>query len=205
MLEFGNLTQVKKSYEKENVTPRGQAFDQIKFRRSNSEAGKEKAEKAGETFEAFIDEKFVFANKLVDTLKLEANGFIQFNDEVKDAEGKVTGISAVYLVLVDDEHEACKILKSTKKGDNKSYTIKAPILTADLVTAGLLDKDKIGSQFLGLEEAPSNNTPEFVKAVYKVVVDANVKEEEEEAAEQVADVTEKATTETSAATGTREF
>lgn len=172
MISFGKLNQVNKTYVKTNVTARGQNYEGIKFRRALSEAGKDEAEKEGKEFKAFLEEKFVFSNKLSEKLKLTENGFIEFTDGPRDAEGNLLKVEQVYMVLVNDEHDGCKILKSTSKGAKKSLSIKAPVLTADLIEAGLLDKDKVGNQYLTLveEERPSD-TPEFVIALYKVVVD----------------------------------
>ncbi len=192
MLEFGKLSQVTKTYNKEQGILRGQNFEGIKFRRAESSAGKDKAEKAGDAFEAFLEEKMVFSNKLAEKLGLTTTGFIQFNDGTRDAEGAITKVTDVYFMHVEDTHEECKLLKNTSKGAKKSLSIKAPILFADLIAAGVIDATKVGNQYLTLVPTEVAGSPADVKGWYKVVVDVSVLETEDDEDDAVETVTEQA-------------
>lgn len=195
MLEFGKLSQVTKTYNKELGILRGQNFDEIKFRRAESSAGKDKAEKAGDSFEAFLEEKMIFSNKLAEKLGLTTTGFIQFNDGERDAEGAITKVTDVYFMHVEDTHDECKLLKSTNKGAKKSLSIKAPILFADLIAAGVIDATKTKNQYLKLVPVEVSNSPADVKGWFKVVVDTSVDETVEDDDDDSVDVLKNSTAE----------
>jgi hypothetical protein len=197
MISFGKLNKVNKTYEKEKGIARGQNYEGIKFRRAESFAGQEAAEKAGKEFKPEIEGKFIFANKLASGLKLAENGFIEFTDGQRDEDGNITKVESVYLALVNDKHDDVKILKSTTKGDKKSLSVKVGVLEKDLVEAGVLDGAKLGNQYLTLVAEPASDMPDYIQALYKVVPDTSVVEgeeeegESEEAAEPTAEVADK--------------
>lgn len=181
MIDFGQLSKVEKTYTKENVTPRGQAYEGIKFRRSESKAGKAEGE------EGEIDSKFTFSNKLWSALELDNHGFVEFTDGQRDDKGAVVKVEKVFLALVADTHEDAKILKATKKGDKKSRAVRVQVLEQDLVQAGILDGTKMDNQYLTLEKSDGfSNVPAHIKGIYAIVVDSSVNEAEVEEEEEVA-------------------
>lgn len=192
MIDFGKLDQVKKTYEKESAGPRGQNYEGLKFRRSLSKAGKALAEKEGREFSPEVQEILVFSNKIAEKLDLANTGFIEFADGQRDEEGKLTKVEKVFLAHLDDEHEDCKILKSTSKGEKKSLNVKLGVMFGHLVEAGILDGEKMGNQYLSLvKEDEVQNLPDFIKGLYRVVVDTSVNEaevEEEEEEEEAGNV-----------------
>lgn len=184
--DFGTLEIVEKTFVRKPGEKRGQSFDWIKFRRYMSEKGKDKAEKAGEKFEPFVDTQFVLSDKAFEKLNIAEYAFTQ----AKTANG------VILLVLEDrdDVKPPAKFLRESTKKDGTASE-KGSIFTntffeEDLIEKGLLPKEEIGNFFLSLVDVTETyaNRPAHVKGVYNVVVDTTVDakaEAENDAAEGV--------------------
>lgn len=173
MIDFGKLEKVEKTYSREGLATRKQAYNGIKFRRWNA---KGKDDEGNPTF--VLKEGFTFSDNLIEKLNLNSNGFVQYLDGERDNQGKLVKATDVYLVLLDDKHEECRILKNPK-GETKSMSITASILQKDMIDAGLLDATTLDNQYFTVEETSSTNAPSWVKGVYKIVKDTAVNKAED--------------------------
>jgi hypothetical protein len=177
MLQFGNLEVVKKTFTREEVEPRGQAYNGIKFRRYESES---KANPG-------LKEQFIVSNKAFEELGLKQYALTQANFD-----------GQVYLLVVEDQDEvepAARILRQSIKKDGtpmkKGKMFSNEFITSGLVENGTLDGTTHENQYLALEKQEiGEDFPKVVKAAYRLIkdetVDASADTEnntEEEAAE----------------------
>lgn len=173
-IEFGKLEIVNKTFTRENGVNRTQDFNGIKFRRAfSNKGGVEK-----------LSEKFIFSEKAFKMLDLDNLALTQakINEQV------------LLLVMQDIEGAVppAKFMKSSKKdGVNqpKGNFINNSFLKNDLISIGVLDKEKFGNQFLALTNVTSEITglPEHIKFVYAISIDTTVDstlEAKEEATEE---------------------
>ncbi len=177
MLQFGKLNQVKTMYSREGGATREQSYNGIKFRKALSSKGKKKAEQEGKEFTPFVETTFYVSNALFNKLNLAENGFAVYDDE-----------KGVYLALVSDTDEDCKIFRKAR-GDKKTPLFSAPNVEELLTKLGVLSTAE-GNQFLTLTEVQVEELPANVKAVYQVVIDTTVTEEDKAAEAGVSSETE---------------
>jgi len=169
---------VDKTFVREKGGTRTQNYDGIKYRRWESEKGKKAAEEEGKEFTPFIEDQFIVSKKAFEKLNLTQYALTQFKTD-KD-------VLLVVLKEVEGAKPEAKFLKQSysKEGvaQNKSSFFSNVFLAEDLAAKGLIDKDKLGSQFLGLEDVTAEITdiPSHVVAIYKVVVDTTGSDDEEE-------------------------
>lgn len=169
MLEFGNLEVVERTFTRANVSPRGQAFDGIKFRRFESTKGKKAAEKNGIDFTPFIETQFVISDKAYELMGLDENALTEAKSDGK-----------VLLMVVEDQDKLKPVAKflrqSYKEGGAKSKKGKFfsnPIMEEHLTEVGVLGTE-VGNQYLKLTPVEVSGAPSHVKAVYQLEVDSSV-------------------------------
>lgn len=170
MLEFGNLEIVEKTFTRENVSPRGQAYDGIKFRRFESSKGRKAAEEAGEEFTPQIETQFIISNSAFEKLNLT---------EYAITEAKIDG--KVLLLVVEDQDEVAPVakflrqsyVKKTGEKSKKGKMFSNPIMEEHLTQVGVLSQDK-GNQYLSLTPVELSGAPAVVKAAYEIGVDTSV-------------------------------
>ena len=187
MLEFGKLEIVEKTFVRENSSPRGQAYNGIKYRRFESTKGKKEAEEAGEPFTPFIDENFTISNNLWDKLKLDTYALTQANTD-----------DAVLLLVVEDQDEKAPVAKFLRQSTKKDGTVQKKgkffsnvFLSEALVAKGVLKADGLENQYLTIGANLKDSfagVPDHVQGIYQIVVDTTVNAEEDK--EAVVDVAE---------------
>jgi hypothetical protein len=180
MIKFGDLEVVEKTFTREGGAVRTQAYTGIKFRRYESEKGKKAAQEEGKEFVPFMEEQFVISNKAWEQLGLEENALLQTKK----------GNQVILLSLADSDNvkPAPKFLRrSFAKVDGapqkKGKMFSNEFLTADLVSAGVIDATKLGNQYIALQDVTSQvaDLPSHVKGAYMLVdesIDAAAAEEE---------------------------
>lgn len=174
MLEFGNLTIVEKTFTREPGAVRGQAYDGLKFRRYESNKGKKAAEEEGKAFVPFKEEEFIVSNKVWLALNLEEFALVQAKKDDK-----------VFILVVEDQAEIEPVAKFCRRSETKDGSLSKKgrkfnneFLMNDLISVGVLDKEKLGNQYLALADVTKEITglPSVVKSVHLVEIDKNVDE-----------------------------
>lgn len=178
MLEFGKLEVVEKTFTRKDVSPRGQSYVGIKFRRYDSK----NAVTPG------LKELFVISDKAFESLNLKNYAL---------AEAKYG--NDVYLLVVEDQDKVkpeAKFMRQSNKKDGtvleKGTIFNNVFMKDDLIAVGVLDATTHENQYLALEETPTADLPSVVKAVYKIVKDTSVdaSADQEDGQEEVAAVAE---------------
>lgn len=170
-LEFGKLQIVERTFTRANSAPRGQAYEGIKFRRYESEAGGEKS----------IKELFVISDKAFDLMNLNTLALAQANFD-----------GATYLLAVEDQDEVepvAKFMRQSRKKDgtllSKTKSFSNEFLQKPLEEQGILDPTTQENQFLSLVDVTTEVTglPSHVVKVYRLDKDTTVDVEAEKANE----------------------
>jgi hypothetical protein len=183
-LEFGKLEIVERTFTRANSAPRGQAYEGIKFRRYESEAGvKDGGEKS-------IKELFVISDKAFDLMNLSVLALGQANFG-----------GNVYLLAMEDQDEVepiAKFMRQSLKKDgtklSKTKSFSNEFLQKPLEVSGVLDATTYENQFLSLVDVTAEVTglPSHVVKVFRIEKDTTVDVEAEKANEAAEGVAEKA-------------
>lgn len=185
MLEFGKLEIVEKTFTREGGAVRTQAYNGIKFRRSESNKGKKAAVEANEDFKPSIQEQFFLSNAAFAKL-----GILEY----ALTEAKIG--DKVLLMVLEDKDDLNPPAKFCRQSTNKDNTLAKKgkmfsneFLSKDLESIGVLKADQLGNQYLALTDvtAEVSGAPAHIKAIYNVTVDTsvNAEEDDEDAAESV--------------------
>lgn len=187
MLEFGKLEIVEKTFTREAGAVRTQAYNGIKFRRSESNKGKKAAIETGVDFVPSLSEQFFLSNAAFAKL-----GIIEF----ALTEAKIG--NQVLLMVLEDKDDLNPPAKFCRQSVNKDKTLAKKgkmfsneFLMKDLEAVGVLKAGELGNQYLALTEvtAEISGLPTHIKAVYNVTVDTTVdadSDDEDQAEEETA-------------------
>ena len=176
MIEFGELKVVERTFTREGGATREQEYNGIKFRRYTSKKGAKAAKEAGETFAPEVEEVFFISNQGWEQLELDRYALTQV----------LNGKQVLLLVLEDQdamkpEAKFCRQYYNKEDGSpqKKGKIFSNEFLSKDLISAGVLDADKHGNQFIALVDVTKdiNGAPSHVKKVFNLVVDSSVSEE----------------------------